>query len=286
MPSKKIAKNNAIFLGPVEQKIVDLTDTFRSEVASLAAISSPIAKKNMVNSIERTFKEISGLVQDLDLVRLPGSVFDPADPGLFGSFAALAMIGQDRQPLDDLNKRPFYGAGIYAIYYKGDYPLYAPIRGTETPVYVGKADPSRTGENNPKGQGTTLHGRLVEHMKNIRLAKESIDIADFECRYLVVASGWQAAAESALIKLFNPIWNKETKILLGFGKHGDDHETRGHARSPWDTLHPGRPWAAKQKTDQKSLEEIDGLLKKHFNKNPPVVDAQQVLHDLIGRIRS
>lgn len=47
-------------------------------------------------------------------------------------------------------------------------------------------------------------------------------------------------------------------ICFGFGKHGDDPATRGNTRSPWDTLHPGRSWAAKagNKPNPKTAKEI------------------------------
>lgn len=268
-----------------QEELRQIVHDLDQRIAALGKAASPITSKRQLQAAEDSARTLLKRLQALDPIQLPDSVFDPADPRLFGTFAALAMVGQDRQPLDGLDARPFYGAGIYAIYYKGDFPLYGAISGTETPLYVGKADPAKAGENSPKGQGTQLHGRLVEHMKNIRRA-ENIDIADFQCRYLVVASGWQSAAESALIGLFNPIWNKETRILLGFGKHGDSAETRVNKRSPWDTLHPGREWAKETKEDQKSLAEIEAAVEQHFIKKPPVAHAEQVLHDLIVRIRS
>jgi hypothetical protein len=36
------------------------------------------------------------------------------------------------------------------------------------------------------------------------------------------------------------IWNRQTKPVPGFGKHGDSAETRSNSRSPWDTIRPGR----------------------------------------------
>src|SRR5690606_35953887 len=112
--------------------------------------------------------------------------FDPADPRLFGTFAAVALIGQDRVPLVDIANTKFYGSGIYAIYYNGDMSLYSPISRTETPIYVGKADPGSGSAKSPKEQGTTLAGRLDEHRKNVNRA-ENLSISDFECRHLVVA---------------------------------------------------------------------------------------------------
>ncbi len=59
----------------------------------------------------------------------------------------------------------------------------------------------------------------------------------------MVQSGWELAAETYLINFFHPVWNNQTKICYGIGKHGDSQKTRANKRSPWDTLHPGRPWA-------------------------------------------
>lgn len=179
----------------------------------------------------------------------------------------------------------FYGAGVYAIYYNGSLPLYEPIAGSETPIYVGKADPSARDARDPKQQGLTLSNRLDEHRKNIERA-ENLPIEDFECRHLVVASGWQVAAESALIALFRPLWNKETNILRGFGKHGDDGDTRRNRRSPWDVMHPGRSWAQSGSlVDSKSPAQIEDEVRGHFDTHPPIREVEQVLHSLLARIR-
>ncbi|WP_080954056.1 Eco29kI family restriction endonuclease [Neorhizobium galegae] len=83
--------------------------------------------------------------------------------------------------------------------------------------YVGKADPEGNPES-PVDQGTKLFDRLKEHRKSIRKAA-GIESRDFECRYLAVQSGYQAAAERQLIGLFRPLWNNETRIVYGIGKH-------------------------------------------------------------------
>ena len=81
-----------------------------------------------------------------------------------------------------------------------------------------------------------------------------------------------------MIRLFKPIWNKETKILFGFGKHGDDANTRKNRRSPWDTLHAGRNWAADSNlTDNKSQEQIKEQLKRHFVKNRVYQSFDEIL---------
>jgi hypothetical protein len=100
---------------------------------------------------------------------------------------------------------------------------------------------------------------------------DNLKLSDFAYRYLVTASGWQIAAEAHLISLFRPIWNKETSIVQGIGKHGDASVTRANERSRWDTLHPGREWATHDgnKPNRFSVVEIKALVLKHFELYPP-----------------
>ena len=98
-------------------------------------------------------------------------------------------------------------------------------------------------------------------------------------------SGWETAAEDYLIHLFRPIWNSETKLLYGLGKHGDDADTRGNKRSPWDTLHPGRAWAAKSKEDAKSPDAIAAELTRHFAEHPVFPDLKHVLASFLDELR-
>ncbi|MCH7885481.1 MAG: Eco29kI family restriction endonuclease, partial [Planctomycetes bacterium] len=60
----------------------------------------------------------------------------------FKSVIQEAMRFMMRSPIHPLPPADrFPGAGVYALYYNGNFPAYAPIKGTETPIYVGKADP-------------------------------------------------------------------------------------------------------------------------------------------------
>jgi hypothetical protein len=236
--------------------------------------------------LEAVAAEFREALAGLDPTKQPESYFDPADPRLFGTFAAIALMGQDRVPLDSMDKTKFYGSGIYAIYYKGDFPLYAPIRATEHPIYVGKADPAEPYARTAQKQGERLYGRLGDHRKNIAAATASLKMNDFECRYLVVASGWQVAAEAALIALFHPLWNKETGIIYGFGKHGDADATRRNLRSPWDVLHPGRPWAKGGAGDAKTRAQIKAEVEAHFAEHPPIPRLRDVLQALLSHIKT
>ena len=272
-----------------QDDFLSLAEEFRAVLARLPEKPEELAGIRG-KKVREELEEIAGALRTrltlLDPTRQPDSFFDPADPRLFGVFAALALVGQDRLPLTSVAESKFYGSGVYAIYYKGDFKTYKPISGTEHPIYVGKADPAIPNARAPRDQGDRLCGRLNEHRKNIEKA-ESLRIKDFECRYLVVATGWQIAAENALIGLFRPLWNKETGILLGFGKHGDSADTRKNTRSPWDVLHAGRAWAAANTIeDRKSPREIEAEVRVHFNAHAPVPDIEHIVRELTAQIRS
>ena len=220
------------------------------------------------------------LERNIDPIRLPDAFFDPSEPRLIGHFVALALISQERYPLGEIT--PSYGSGVYAIYYNGPSDIYAPISQTETPIYVGKADPP-TGAKSVIEQGTKLFGRLNEHRKNIDKVA-GIDLADFECRALAVQSGYQAAAENHLIRLFMPIWNNETRILFGLGKHGDAATTRANNKSPWDTIHPGRTWA-EGNPEAKSVDDILADVARHFAATPIFTETGDVFNAFAEGIR-
>lgn len=238
-------------------------------------------RRKLLTSIANMKDDLDALSREIDPVRLPDSFFDPTEPRLIGHFVALALIAQERHPLRDLAR--FYGAGVYAIYYTGDASLYAPISGTETPIYVGKADPVGSAKTLVQ-QGTKLADRLIEHRRSIEKASSSLSISDFECRALAVQSGYQAAAEAHLIRLFRPIWNNETRILFGIGKHGDSAETRANNKSPWDTLHPGREWAKGNK-EAKTPDEITAEVAAHFEEATIFTATEDVFAAFAAGIR-
>lgn len=250
--------------------------------ASGAALSNPKRRK-LEGGIKEAIDELTTLLAKLDPIAQPTSVFDPSNPKVVGRFVALALVAQDRHPLAGIPK--FYGSGVYAIYYNGSFPAYQPISGTETPIYVGQAAPGVSNARTPLEQGPKLCGRLADHRKNIGKAAESLNLADFEFRSLVVQSGWETAAEDYLIHLFQPIWNSETNILYGLGKHGDSPTTRANRRSPWDTLHPGRAWAVATTNDAKSVQQINSELAIHFLERPAYSDLDAVLTSFIEELR-
>lgn len=231
-----------------------------------------------------------------DPVRMPRSSFDPSDPKTVGRMVSLALLAQPLLPLGSIE--PSYGSGVYAIYYFGDHPLYAAIKGTETPIYVGKADPANGDASDAREQGDKLTGRLIEHAATIRTAEayanerdlpeglSPIHIADFSCRRLVCATNAQLVAERHLIRMFWPVWNADTKACWGMSKHGDAAATRKNKRSPWDVVHPGRPWALDDLLEDKiSPDEIRARIDAVLLRYPPRTDHAALIEEMLLAFR-
>jgi Eco29kI restriction endonuclease len=258
---------------------------------SLSALEAQLAEATLTSSKRKLLEShLQGLMDDLgrlldqlDPISQPASVFDPANPKIVGRFVSLALVAQKRHPLAEIPKT--YGSGVYAIYYKGDFPLYAPLSGSETPIYVGQAAPASNHARTPREQGNKLSARLDTHRKNVAKATSSLRLDHFEFRSLVVQTGWETAAEDYLIHLFRPIWNSETNILYGIGKHGDDAVTRANKRSPWDTLHPGRAWAARSIVDAKTIPQIEAELRTYFGEQRIFRTLDEVLTSFIEELR-
>lgn len=174
--------------------------------------------------------------------------YNPLEKENLGQSVADSLIKQSPEPLASVKR--FSGAGVYAIYYTGDFDAYARLGHWNTsvddlhvPIYVGKAVPTggRKGNVDPNvsAKGTSLFSRLEEHRKSIEQAN-NLRIEDFLCRYLVVDDIWIPLGESLLIQRHRPIWNS---LIDGFGNHDPGSGRHKGARPNWDTLHPGRSWA-------------------------------------------
>ncbi len=254
------------------------------EIESLGPSLSKPALKTTRASLVALREQIDRAAASLDPVREPSSWFDPADPDTSGRLVAAALLAQPRIPLGLVSRS--YGAGVYAIYYNGDCPVYGSISKTETPIYVGKADPSSTSAKTPRDQGLRLYGRLADHRKVIRAVEayalansqsNPLRIADFECRRLVTATNAQMFAERHLISLFKPVWNSETKICWGISMHGDK-DARSNDRPPWHVLHSGREWALASKLKNSRPErQIVSDLEAHFKANPAFRDRDHII---------
>jgi len=109
--------------------------------------------------------------------------FNPLDKKNLGASVAEALLGQKVHPLGALPA--FNGAGVYAIYYCGDFAAYAQISRLNRegkfllPIYVGKAVPpgARMGTRLELAAGKVLYKRLKEHAESIKAA-ENLDIME------------------------------------------------------------------------------------------------------------
>ena len=135
----------------------------------------------------------------------------------------------------------FAGGGVYTIYYRGGFHAYESM-GDDEPIYVGKADlpGKRQGRAALNRATPALYRRLSEHAGSVDSA-ENLNLSDFQCRWLVLDPIWIGLTEQVLISEYRPIWNV---VVDGFGHHDQGRTRRSQRRSRWDTLHPGRPWAA------------------------------------------
>ena len=157
----------------------------------------------------------------------------------------------------------FAGAGVYALYYSGEFEPYEKIAEqnkeiARQPIYVGKAVPpgSRTGMNVRTGETADLFRRLREHTNSLAQA-ENLKTDDFRCRFMVLSGVERdliAPVESALIRRYRPLWN--ANILSGFGIHTPGQGRFEQRRSRWDILHPGRSWASRMQNLAASQEDI------------------------------
>ena len=201
----------------------------------------------------------------------PNRPFNPLDKTNLGESVAEALLEMPISELPPVSS--FQGAGVYALYYVGGYPLYKPITDLNTngrfrqPIYVGKAVPKgarKGGYDLSASPGLVLHNRLREHASSIK-ATPSLDVTHFRCRYLIVDDIWIPLGEALLIEMFSPLWNR---VVDGFGIHDPGVGRAAGKRSMWDTLHPGRAYADKCKPHLMSKEQIEAEVRT-FLKNRP-----------------
>lgn len=178
-------------------------------------------------------------------------IYNPLDYENLAKNVADKLMEEGPYPLP--LKERFIGAGVYALFYTGDFLPYGPIRSPDAthPIYVGKAVPAGGRKGTAldpleplKDNGRYLYGRIADHVKSIR-SVENLRVEDFLCRFLRVTPVWITMAERLLILRYLPIWNGG---LDGFGLH-DPGKERSPEVSWWDAMHPGRPraleWKAK-----------------------------------------
>lgn len=189
--------------------------------------------------------------------------FNPLDKRHLGQSVAGALLDRPAGPLPPENG--FTGAGIYAIYYSGEFPAYRPLaepirnKTDERPIYVGKAVPPgarKGGFGLSTAPGAALYSRLREHARSIR-ETNSLRLQDFYCRYLIADDIWIPLGESLLIERFQPLWNV---VIEGFGIHTPGAGRKKQVRSKWDTLHPGRDLARDLPPNQQTAFQLEQLV--------------------------
>lgn len=194
--------------------------------------------------------------------------FNPLDKRNLGESMADILKSSVPHPLPP---EPFIGAGVYALYYTGDFPAYEILveanRSRDDqdlyPIYVGKAVPkgARKGsQGDDVDPGMALYNRLKDHAKSIEAAK-NLKLDDFRCRFLSLDDIWIPLTESLVIEQFKPVWNCS---LEGFGNHDPGSGRRNGMKSPWDCLHPGREWAARLRPRDITAEELEEQVREYL----------------------
>lgn len=168
----------------------------------------------------------------------------------------------------------FHGTGVYAIYYIGKSDMYKSLAKRNriefsTPIYVGKAVPrgwrQARIETSSEKKSYELNGRLNEHARSVVQAK-NLTSEDFHCRFMILEGGASSligTVEAALIRYYKPIWN--TKID-GFGNHDPGKGRYNQAKSEWDVIHPGRPWADKCLGEAPDNSRVEERIAEYFTK--------------------
>ena len=196
----------------------------------------------------------------------PPNTFNPlAKKNLAESIVSKVLL----QEPSELPPKSFAGAGIYLIYYTGDFAPYKPITlankngKLNLPIYVGKAVPAgarKGGMGLDTPHGEALCKRLSKHADSIRAAKSTLNLSDFQCRWLVVDEVFITLGESMLISHFKPLWNS---VLEGFGNNTPGVKRFSGKRPTWDVIHPGRAWAERMPADV-NVQTILQKIKEHF----------------------
>jgi hypothetical protein len=176
------------------------------------------------------------------------SPYNPLDKINLAKSIRDELLARKVEPLSSADR--FSGAGVYAIYYTGEFQPYRAItarnRGDafSQPIYIGKAIPKggrKGGLNRDISKSRALADRLRQHATSIDEVA-NLDLNDFHVRHLVVDDIWIPLGENILIENFKPLWNR---AIDGFGNKDPGKRRKLQFKSPWDAFHPGRKFAVK-----------------------------------------
>ncbi len=193
--------------------------------------------------------------------------YNPLEKGNLARSIEGELLSSAAKPLSSVDE--ISGAGIYVIYYSGDFPAYGAIRAksepdrSSRPIYVGKAIPKggrKGGLTKDSGKGTALRDRLRQHASSVDEAR-NLQLADFWVRHLVVEDIWIPLGENMLIETFRPVWNR---AIDGFGNKDPGKRRATQYRSPWDVLHAGRSFAEKLADGGLTIEFLEDRIQDYF----------------------
>lgn len=196
--------------------------------------------------------------------------YDPLHKHNLAINIAREFMSQDEVPLG-ARPKSLRGAGVYAIYYSGNFPHYDPLvlfndgKRVKVPIYVGKADPkgARKGvklDPDVSDECSSIYQRLGNHIKRIS-ASENLKVEDFSFRCVVLDHVWIRLAESGMIAIYNPLWNQ---VLDGFGNKIPGKKRQHQSRSAWDTIHPGKGWPEILGPERKEKDCLCDEIEKHL----------------------
>lgn len=193
----------------------------------------------------------------------------PLDRVNLGRSLETALLSRPLTPLTGVP--PFWGSGIYAIYFRGSgaHALYGRLADSPSPIYVGRAVPrgARKGlvEEEEERRSRSLWERLDQHRDSVEQAQD-LDVEDFRCRWLVADMLFVQMAERLMIQTYRPVWSL---FIDGFGNHDPGGGREDQERSRWDTLHPGRYWAPKLAEPPYTVPGLRGQVSAHLDAHPP-----------------
>ncbi len=134
--------------------------------------------------------------------------YNPLDKLNLAKSVANALLNTPVRAMSGIND--IMGAGIYAIYYIGEFPAYIPIVNQnidgqfKQPIYVGKAIPKggrKGGLGADASTGAALRDRLRQHATSIDQAV-NLRTDEFFYRCLVVDDIWIPLGENMMIEVF------------------------------------------------------------------------------------
>jgi len=205
--------------------------------------------------------------------------YNPLAKANLGESVADALLRVSMHHLSETGR--LLGAGVYAIYYSGDFAAYEPVAALnangrfQQPIYVGKAVPKgarKGGLGFDSGKGTALRDRLRSHAASIEQA-ENLNLSDFHYRALTVDDIWIPLGENVVIEKFQPLWNR---VIDGFGNKDPGRRRATQYRSMWDVLHPGREFAEKLAAHPLTVEQITARVAAFFAGKLPA--GEQLAH--------